>query len=84
MDLIMKNKILVAYENESSLTIRLTPETIGEFLTRMSPSQIDKCFQIYREASYFVHQDEWKEKKANIISQLNKIKFDKEGNPYTE
>lgn len=40
----MKSKVLVAYENESSTTIRLTHEEIGVLVSKCPPDKLSDVF----------------------------------------
>lgn len=48
----MKNRLLVAYLNESSQTTRITPHDVGVLLCKMSEAQINEFMQAVRGESY--------------------------------
>lgn len=67
----MKTKLLVAYEPESSTTIRLIPEDIGVLLSKMSKSSLDACLsRMIQEVNMYRPTDT----KAEIVNSLQQAK----------
>ena len=45
----IKNKVIIAYEPESSQTLRLTPEDIGKLLFSMNTKDFIKALRVKKE-----------------------------------
>lgn len=67
----MKPKLLVAYEPESSITLRLHPEDIGVLLSKMSKSSMDTCLaKMIQEVNMYRPSNT----KAEIVNSLQLAK----------
>jgi len=56
----MNTKLLIAYEPEDSNTIRMTPETIGILVSKLSPDQMKKMIVSLKEQTIYRDKD-WRQ-----------------------
>jgi hypothetical protein len=73
---IHKNKWLVASENTSSSTIRITPNDIGILLAHMTPDQIECCIHAFNGEHYYQTKELFLKRKEALCKVLAEIKFD--------
>lgn len=69
----MKNKVIPAFESQSSFTLRLTPVDIAALVNKIPPSSIDSFFDALIEQRVFMDSDRVKKLSDGLASCASRL-----------